>query len=218
MKEVSDQGRTVLFVSHNMGAVADLCTRAIMLKQGAQFMDGQTDDVIRSYVKQNMNVGLKDQSALNDPTVRRGNGAVRFEHIEMLNSSDEKTNEFKQGDTVIVKMVVRVNEDIDELLASVSLRSGRTRDVVTSTGRNLVSNGPFKAGQTLQLRYEFNALPLRPGVYETYFWLGDNRAETAFDVVDNLLAPLVVNFPEGVNSLHIIGYFDLPFKFEQKHF
>jgi hypothetical protein len=89
---------------------------------------------------------------------------------------------------------------------------------VTSTGRNQDSNGPFKAGQTLQLTYEFNALPLRPGVYETYFWLGDNRAETAFDVVDNLLAPLVVNFPEGSNSLHVIGYFDLPFKFEQKLF
>ena len=218
MKEVSDQGRTVLFVSHNMGAVADLCSRAIMLKQGMQFMDGDTDDVIRAYVKQNMNTGLKDQSALNDPTVRRGNGAVRFEHIEMLNAAGEQANEFNPGDKVTVRMTVKVNEDVEDLLASVSLRSGRTRDIVTSTGRNQVSNGPFKAGQTLQLTYEFNALPLRPGVYETYFWLGDNRAETAFDVVDNLLAPLVVNFPEGSNSLHVIGYFDLPFKFEQKLF
>ncbi len=218
MKEVSDQGRTVLFVSHNMGAVADLCSRAIMLKQGTQFMDGDTDDVIRAYVKQNMNTGLKDQSALNDPTVRRGNGAVRFEHIEMLNASGQQANEFNPGDKVVVKMTVKVNEDVDDLLASISLRSGRTRDVVTSTGRNQVASGPFKAGQTLQLTYEFNALPLRPGVYETYFWLGDNRAETAFDVVDNLLAPLVVNIPEGTNSLHVIGYFDLPFKFEQKLF
>lgn len=218
MKEVSDQGRTVLFVSHNMGAVADLCSRAIMLKQGTQFMDGNTDDVIRTYVKQNMNAGLKDQSALNDPTVRRGNGAVRFEQIEMLNEAGEQANEFNSGDKVVVKMTARVNEDVNELLANISLRSGRTRDIVTSTGRNPLSQGPFKAGQTIQLIYEFDALPLRPGVYETYFWLGDNRAETAFDVVDNLLAPLVVNFPEGMNSLHVIGYFDLPFKFEQKLF
>ena len=218
MKEVSDQGRTVLFVSHNMGAVADLCSRAIMLKQGTQFMDGNTDDVIRTYVKQNMNAGLKDQSALNDPTVRRGNGAVRFEQIEMLNEAGNQANEFNSGDKVVVKMTARVNEDVSELLANISLRSGRTRDIVTSTGRNPLSQGPFKAGQTIQLIYEFDALPLRPGVYETYFWLGDNRAETAFDVVDNLLAPLVVNFPEGMNSLHVIGYFDLPFKFEQTLF
>ncbi|MFN5318417.1 MAG: ABC transporter ATP-binding protein, partial [Bacteroidia bacterium] len=72
MKDVADKGRTVLFVSHNMGAVADLCTRAILLQNGRLTMDGITDDVIRTYVKQNMNVGLNDASALNDPTVRRG--------------------------------------------------------------------------------------------------------------------------------------------------
>lgn len=215
MKEVSDQGRTVLFVSHNMGAVADLCSRAILLKQGGIFMDGETNEVVRTYVKQNMTISLGDASALNDPTVRRGNGAARFETIEMLNSSGESCNEFYPGDSVTVKMRVRIHEDISELMSSISLRSGRSRDIVTTTSRNLITPGNFKAGDVLDLTYQFDRIPLRPGVFETYFWLGDRRAESAFDVVDNLLAPLVINFAPESNSLFVVGYFDLPFTFEQ---
>jgi lipopolysaccharide transport system ATP-binding protein len=215
MKDVSDQGRTVLFVSHNMGAVADLCSRAILLKQGGIFMDGETNEVVRAYVKQNMTISLGDASALNDPTVRRGNGAARFESIEMLNSSGEACNEFYPGDTVTVKMRVRIHEDISELMSSISLRSGRSRDIVTTTSRNLITPGNFKAGDVLDLTYQFDRISLRPGVFETYFWLGDRRAESAFDVVDNLLAPLVINFAPESNSLFVVGYFDLPFTFEQ---
>ena len=216
MKDVADKGRTVLFVSHNMGAVADLCTRAILLQNGRLTMDGFTDDVIRTYVKQNMNVGLNDASALNDPTVRRGTGDARFESIQMTNAAGVEKNEFQKGETVLFKQKVRIHEDISVLYSNISLRSGRTRDVITSTGRNRVSGGPFKAGQEIEIEYVFENQALSPGVYETYYWLGDDRAETALDVVDNLLAPLVVSIPDDVNSLHIAGYFELPFTFNSK--
>lgn len=49
MKDVSASGRTVLFVSHNMGSISDLCTRAIMLKNGSVFKDGNTQEIIALY-------------------------------------------------------------------------------------------------------------------------------------------------------------------------
>lgn len=215
MKDVSDQGRTVIFVSHNMGAVADLCSRAILLKQGMIIQDGPTDAVIRTYVQQNMQVKLSDSSSLSDNTVRRGTGQVRYEKIRMLNSSGEEVNEFFQGDKVIIEMTLKVTESINELLASISLRSGRTRDMVTSTKRNIINCVDFKAGDSVKIRYEFPRLSLRPGVYETYYWLGDKSAETAFDVVDNLLPPIVVKLPIETNELFVSGYFDETFTFEQ---
>jgi lipopolysaccharide transport system ATP-binding protein len=216
MKDVADKGRTVLFVSHNMGAVADLCTRAILLQNGRLTLDGPTDDVIRTYVKQNMKVGLNDASALNDPTVRRGTGEARFEAIKMTNAEGLEKNEFQKGETIKFNQKVRIHADTQVLYSNISLRSGRTRDVITSTGRNRVLGGPFKAGQEIEIEYTFENQALNPGVYETYYWLGDDRAETALDVVDNLLAPLVVNIPDDVNSLHIAGYFELPFNFNSK--
>lgn len=217
MKDVSDQGRTVLFVSHNMGAVADLCTRAILLKHGSVFLDGPTDEVIRTYVEQNMKTGLSDDKVLQDATVRRGTGEVRYQHIEMLNSRGEACNEFYPGESVEIRMKAIALNDVSELQASIGLRSGRTRDFVTTTGRCIVSDKPVKQGEVLEFRFTFTNLPLRPGVFETYFWLGDARMETAFDVVDNLLAPLVVRCPPETNSLLLTGYFDIPFTFERSN-
>jgi len=215
MKDVSDQGRTVLFVSHNMGAVADLCSRAILLNQGKIVQDGDTNEIIRSYVHQNMHVKLSDASALSDPTVRRGLGHVRFEQIRMLNRAGEEVNEFQKGDYMCIEMTARIINPVKELLASIILRSGKTRDIVTSTRRNPVDISHLKPGDTVNLRYEFPSLSLRPGVYETYYWLGDKNAETAFDVVDNLLPPLVIQMPPDSSELFVSGYFDEPFIFEQ---
>ena len=218
MKDVSDQGRTVLFVSHNMGAVADLCSRAILLKQGAIVQDGPTDSVIRTYVQQNMQIKLSDSSSLSDAIFRRGTGQVRFEKIRMLNSTGEEVNEFFQGDKVIIELSFKVNHPIKELMTCILLRSGRTREIVTSTERNKIETSQLKTGDIIHLRYEFPRLSLRPGVYETYYWLGDRSAETAFDVVDNLLPPIVVKLPNETNELFVSGYFDEPFTFEQISF
>jgi lipopolysaccharide transport system ATP-binding protein len=212
MKEVSDQGRTVLFVSHNMGAVADLCTRAILLNQGKIIMDDTAENVVRAYVKQNMRVSLSDVSALNDPTIRRGSGIARFVSIRIENLAGEQVNEFVSGETIRIKMQIKINKSIGELMASISLRAGRSRDIVTTTGRNLIEPGNFEPGDTIEMEYVFRDVQLRPGVFETYFWLGDRRAESAFDVVDNLLAPIVINFRQDSDSMFIVGYFNLPFE------
>jgi len=50
MSDVAGQGRTVLFVSHNMGAVTSLCDRAIWLDQGQVVSEGSSSDVVRQYL------------------------------------------------------------------------------------------------------------------------------------------------------------------------
>jgi hypothetical protein len=162
-----------------------------------------------------MQVKLSDSSSLGDVTVRRGTGQVRYEKIRMLNSFGEEVNEFFQGDKVVIEMSIKINDPINELMSCIAFRSGRTRDIVTSTKRNKIDSPHFKSGDIIKIRYEFPRLSLRPGVYETYYWLGDRSAETAFDVVDNLLPPLVVKLPIETNELFVSGYFDEPFTFEQ---
>lgn len=51
MESISSEGRTVLFVSHNMSAVATLCERAILLQKGREAMDGHVDAVISHYLE-----------------------------------------------------------------------------------------------------------------------------------------------------------------------
>jgi len=50
MRSVSSNGRTVLFVSHNMGVVANLCSRAIMLSGGMNIADGEPENIVQRYI------------------------------------------------------------------------------------------------------------------------------------------------------------------------
>jgi lipopolysaccharide transport system ATP-binding protein len=51
MEDVAQSGRTVLFVSHNTGAIAELCTRAILLEAGHKIVDGTVPDVLERYAE-----------------------------------------------------------------------------------------------------------------------------------------------------------------------
>lgn len=91
MKDVSSrEGRTVLFVSHNMSAVRNLCTRAIFLGNGKVMGEGMPEEVINKYLLENASYDLEQY--FNDPEKAPGNDHVRFKSmcvIPQLNSADE---------------------------------------------------------------------------------------------------------------------------------
>ena len=49
MESVANEGRTILFVSHNMGAISELCTRAILLDRGRKVADGSVSEIVNQY-------------------------------------------------------------------------------------------------------------------------------------------------------------------------
>ena len=78
MEDVAAEGRTVLFVSHNLAAVSNLCARSMLLSRGRKITEGPTKDVIDRYV------GLADETSgtdLAERTDREGNGRLRFTDI-----------------------------------------------------------------------------------------------------------------------------------------
>ncbi|MBE2203378.1 MAG: ABC transporter ATP-binding protein [Chthoniobacterales bacterium] len=83
MREVTDGGRTVLFVSHNLSAVAALCDRAIYLKAGRLLMAGESGPVIERYQSDVTHAG--DAPASN-AAFRSGSGTHRIEEIRPAGS------------------------------------------------------------------------------------------------------------------------------------
>jgi len=86
MNSVAKEGRTVLFVSHQMQAVSNLCNRAILLDRAKVVKEGGTDEVINSYLNEKATgkvVALKDRKD------RQGNGKLRLVDTWV---EDEKNN------------------------------------------------------------------------------------------------------------------------------
>ena len=80
MEEVGKQGRTVLFVSHNLGIVQTLCTRGILIGHGTVLVDDKPDIAVSTYLKALENNALQN---LLERTDRYGKGEVRLAHIEI---------------------------------------------------------------------------------------------------------------------------------------
>ena len=76
------EGRTVLFVSHNMASVKNLCTRAIQLKNGQVCKEGDVEQVIEHYL-QNHQMGQTNISLTLPMQERSGNGEVRVKSVSV---------------------------------------------------------------------------------------------------------------------------------------
>jgi lipopolysaccharide transport system ATP-binding protein len=95
MDEVTKtESRTILFVSHNMGAIEKLCKNTIWLNNGQIEMIGKTSTVIEKYL---LSVGSFDQIPLKNRTDRKGTGQIKTTNIEFRDAIGEKTRAFTSG-------------------------------------------------------------------------------------------------------------------------
>jgi lipopolysaccharide transport system ATP-binding protein len=94
MGDVARDGRTILFVSHNMAAVAGLCSGAQMLAQGRLVRSGNTSDVIDAYLS---SYQLSSRATIVDRKDRQGNGKLRFTDVEFLSETGAPIDVIQSG-------------------------------------------------------------------------------------------------------------------------
>ncbi len=83
MKDVSHQGRTVLFVSHNLVAVKSLCQRGILMERGTITYTGTADETVEKYMKANADQ-LKPKISFDSPSIAVGNEIIKIKHLEIV--------------------------------------------------------------------------------------------------------------------------------------
>jgi len=92
MEEVGKEGRTVVFVSHNMGAVRRLCDRGIYLVNGILSCYSTTDNTLDKYTKDSVN------SRQNDHRAKQQKGIIHIRNAIYVNKHDQQTNSFLIGE------------------------------------------------------------------------------------------------------------------------
>jgi lipopolysaccharide transport system ATP-binding protein len=110
MKEVGQgEGRTVLFVSHNMAAISNLCNSSIFLQNGKVEFQGTAELGVRKYLEFNNQIGKEQRHNLD---VFRPSWANPYiSSARVLNSSYEEQNTFAMGDSICIEMAFK-NEEI----------------------------------------------------------------------------------------------------------
>jgi lipopolysaccharide transport system ATP-binding protein len=202
MGNLASARRTILFVSHDLGAIQRLCTRAMLLDQGRVVLSGPTDAVILRYLSADtLRTGPAREVSL-EQVSRRGTGEARF--VSVIYGSPDPSmggHPFTDGPLEVTA----------EISATEAMRAGSVELFIRDhRGVKLLDADTALLGQSFLLpkgrsRFTFLVprLPLNPGIYHLGLWLARSvRDGAGLDHVD----PAVQIEVLARDSARLVGY------------
>lgn len=118
MKDVASTGRTILFVSHNMASIQNLCDKCLYLKDGQMVTYGKTEDVIPVYLRASQEVQLLK---LSDRKDRSGNGKLKFTSFNLKNKQGENVVAAHCGDYLNFEIEIDAATDLSNIIISLGI-------------------------------------------------------------------------------------------------
>ena len=118
MDEVSKQGRTVLFVSHQLGTIAQLCKSVILMNQGTILKKGKTDDIIDAYLKLQINQNAFYTVNINEAASKQ----AFFVSQKMIDTAGNSITEITNNDPIILEIKIGVQKWHEGLELALSLQ------------------------------------------------------------------------------------------------
>jgi lipopolysaccharide transport system ATP-binding protein len=185
MDELRSGGRTVLFVSHNMAAIENLCPRTVWIDAGRIRMDGPTEQVIASYLA-TFSESQRTGYDLEHITNRSGSGAIRFLRVDFMDAQGQPTSVFRSGEPFRARFHYRVNERIrDPHFGMVIFSDLGTRITTVSTWHANYYISEVEPGEGV-IELQIDDLFLQPNRY--FISLFVDTTGQRFDNLDHCIA------------------------------
>ncbi|MCW3068919.1 MAG: transporter ATP-binding protein [Solirubrobacterales bacterium] len=182
-----EEGRTIIFVTHDMGAVTRFCHRAMLLERGEMVSIGDPRDVADRYLE----IAFGREVGFADPTVgsaRMGDGTARVKDVWLGDDREERLAIAPQSEPLAIKALVRFNGEVrDPAVSMTLLNEHRQPVVVATTVEALDETGGFQAEEWAVFAFSFHNM-LAPGRYHTVFTI-THRGE-GLDVIDRFAGGL----------------------------
>jgi lipopolysaccharide transport system ATP-binding protein len=208
-EESTMNGRTVIFVSHNLSAIRSLCQRALLLKQGRLIADGAATDVVEKFLESHNKIIDLENRNLAD-RLNRTTGRARFSNIQTINQKGENSWRFNTGDVFHCELKFKVYETIPNLNVLFFIRSLDKK--ILTTCKYTLSSVELHAGFEGSVRITIPKLPLRIGEYGLYICLADNVCSSYHDIVDETSVPYLVISTDQIDPELNRGYFSMDYE------
>jgi len=182
MSEVTRQGRTVLFVSHNMNFIKKFCSRGILLNSGQVEFDGDINEAIARY-RSGGDIVTVD---LNDIHDRIGSGAFRFKRLIILNEAGDAVNHLESGSAYTFCLHFAKTSEANEVSrgrnARVSLGFSNLQGPLINLTSEQVTSDAIHLNEKGVFRFHIPKFPLSIGTYYlTLFMEADNMIQDSVD-------------------------------------
>ncbi len=181
-EDFKKQGKTILFVSHDLGSISKYCDRVVLLERGHKIGEGEPKEIIDMYKKvlvgqleqavatnksEQLSDGAKwkDLMQLSPNADEYGSGLAEFEDFCAYDNSGTITNTIIKGDDFTVKVKVRFFTTIQDPIFALSFKNMQGTEITgTNTMFEKITTGTFSEGETVVVTFTQN-MSLQGGEY-----------------------------------------------------
>lgn len=199
MHDVATGGRTILFVSHNMGAIQSLCQRTVVLDSGHIVFDGKTEDAIRHYLHAGAPTSSVDRF---EGCVRVGTGEAQILSMRFEDDQGILQTHFRMGEPI--NIIVRANFPNEVLNPTFGINFMTGSGIMVADCRS--AHYGLKIGAVkgvIEYRMRIDAIPLYPRTYVAEPWVADARCLSDFDWIRNAATFVVTSGPKFMDGANV---------------
>ena len=182
VKAVTSEGRTVLFVSHNMASIETLCQKAILLENGKMIFNGYAEDTVAHYLGSKICSEVQSYVDLSHTPNRETKCKPVFQSLRLLNHKGEQTSGFQVGEPIFFE--INLNSRSKKLRSPsilVNIIDNRERQICRFLTDVMVRDA-FEINGKSVVRCIWNACWLMPGKYHVDLKIKE-RYKEALDTI-----------------------------------
>jgi lipopolysaccharide transport system ATP-binding protein len=181
MSDVAGEGRTVLFVSHNMAAIQALCPRSVWLHGGSVADQGQTDTIIRQYLDSNRSVS--HHRDLSDRRYATAATPVVLQSVTLRNQAGFPQSQFDVNEPLVIEAQITATYPQRTVSLGVGIDSSLQGRIATVISR--LQNIEFEVNDRARILCSLQSLPFSPGTYSIKLALAANGQDV--DTVEHAI-------------------------------
>jgi lipopolysaccharide transport system ATP-binding protein len=207
------EGRTVLFVSHNMGTVQRLCKRAIVLNKGLVLQEGEANVCVKAYLESYINKASKGLVDISSEKINRlGSGKAQFLQVELFKQNGTHSDEFFFGQPFSIRLTIQSHLELLDVTFGFSFVTADGTEIQgTSAHDGGINCNLYPGIQVVECRID--PMVLTPGRY--YLRGAIFRLGELFDRIDEITSFQILEASADVSSTpsnHYVGYVYLPYQ------
>jgi ABC-2 type transport system ATP-binding protein len=213
LRQLIADGKTVLFISHDMWNVRRLCDQILWMEDGRVRAYGPAGEIAERYMSE-VNVQALANQATALQSARSGSGEIRYTHVDLLDAAGAPSVMLTPGSTLIVRAAYRAEQAIARPVFQIGIIDVDTGLVIT-TATSRPSDVTATVSGTGAIECRFPRLPLRPRQYIVRLSITDSYQLASYDVVTAGPRFAVSGQGSGVEGLadEEDGLVSLPFEF-----
>lgn len=175
MEDVSKSGRTILFVSHNLGAIKNLCNRTIVLNAGTVVVDGDVETAIQRYMNQS---DLQRDIVFNKPV----GAPLWIESMKINGKADDVVIDY--GEELEFDIICKSQRSIVGYLGFViSAIDGES--ILCANNRYVQDRIHLDPNMSITVKCKLGSIPFMDGRYTVALYLGDESKD--YHVIENAI-------------------------------